>query len=145
MNSIQRLEHWGEAHHPRYLDILRVALGAFLFIKGIEFATRSSLLPEVLSREVAFSGFLLMILEHFIIFAHIAGGFMIATGLLTRVAAIAQIPILLGALVFVNWSMMSHFSGFIMGLVVLSLLVWFAIIGSGPWSLDTALDREELQ
>jgi putative oxidoreductase len=144
MNSLQRLEHWGEAHHPRYLDILRVALGVFLFIKGIEFAGKSSPLPEILSTQVAFSGFMQMLLQHYIIFAHIAGGFMIATGLLTRVAAIAQIPILLGALIFFNWSMMSHFSDFILTLLILMLLVWFVIIGSGPWSLDRALDREEL-
>jgi putative oxidoreductase len=145
MNSLQRLEHWGEAHHPRYLDILRVALGVFLCIKGIEFAGNSSLLPDLLSRQVPFSGFMLIILQHYIIFAHIAGGFMIATGLLTRLAAVAQIPIILGALIFFNWSMMSHFSDFILALLILLLLVWFAVIGSGPWSLDRALDREELQ
>jgi putative oxidoreductase len=145
MNSLQRLELWGEAHHPRYLDILRVALGVFLFIKGIEFAGKSSVLPDILSNQVAFSGFLLMLVQHYIIFAHIAGGFMIATGLLTRVAAIAQIPVVLGALIFFNQDMMSHFGYFIIPLVVLFLLIWFAVIGSGPWSLDRALDREELQ
>lgn len=143
MNQLHRLEHWGEAHHPRYMDILRIALGGFLILKGVEFARSSSILPAMLSRQVPFSSFLLILLQHYIIFAHIAGGFMIAVGLLTRVACIANIPVLLGALVFVNWGMMGHFSGFLLALAVLFLLVWFLVIGSGPWSLDRAFDGEE--
>ena len=42
MNNLQRLEHWGEAHHPKYMDILRMALGIFLILKGVEFAQGSS-------------------------------------------------------------------------------------------------------
>jgi putative oxidoreductase len=142
MNAIQRLERWGEAHHPRYMDIVRMLFGVFLFAKGIEFAYNGDVLPTLLSGKVSFSGFMLLLVKHYIIFAHIAGGFMIATGLLTRVAAIVQIPILLGALLFVNWSMVAHFGDFLLALVVLALLVWFYIIGSGPWSLDRGLERE---
>ena len=145
MNSIQHLQRWGEAHHPRYMDVVRMALGVFLCIKGAAFASHSSYLYEVISQQVPFSGFLLVVVQHYIIFAHIVGGFLIATGLLTRAAAIAQIPILLGALIFVNWNMMAHFGGFLVALVVLALLVWFFIIGSGPWSLDQAFERKELQ
>ncbi|RYF43214.1 MAG: DoxX family membrane protein [Cytophagaceae bacterium] len=117
MNSIQHLHRWGDAHHPRYLDLLRMLLGVFLCLKGIEFATPSNYLTEVLASHLPFSGFLLIILQHYIIFAHIAGGFMIATGLLTRLAALIQIPILLGALVFANWGMTAHFGNFIIALV----------------------------
>ena len=145
MNSIQRLEHWGEAHHPRYMDIIRIALGVFLCIKGIEFARNSSVIPEMLSRQAPFSNFMLLILQHYVIFAHIVGGFMIAVGLLTRVACIVQIPIMIGALIFVNWRVMGHFSDFLIALLILALLVWFFIIGSGPWSLDRAFEKEELQ
>ncbi|TCZ65196.1 DoxX family protein [Flaviaesturariibacter aridisoli] len=144
MNSIQHLQRWGEAHHPRYMDLVRIALGVFLCIKGIEFATHSNYLYEVISSQVPFSGFLLMLLQHYIIFAHIVGGFMIATGMLTRAAALAQIPILLGALIFVNSGMTAHFTDFLLTLVLLAGLVWFFIIGSGYWSLDRLFDREEV-
>jgi hypothetical protein len=39
MNYVQRLELWGDRHHPKWLDLLRIALGIFLCLKGIEFAT----------------------------------------------------------------------------------------------------------
>ena len=113
MNYVQRLEQWGEAHHPKYMDILRIALGVFLCIKGVEFARNSSIIPEMISRQAPFSNFMLLILQHYVIFAHIVGGFMIAVGLLTRVACLAQIPVLIGALIFVNWKMMGHFSDFL--------------------------------
>jgi uncharacterized membrane protein YphA (DoxX/SURF4 family) len=142
MNAIQRLEQWGEAHHPRYMDIVRIALGVLLVVKGVEFANNSSTLSALMSRQIPFSSFLLLLLTHYIIFAHVAGGFLIAVGLLTRVACIAQIPILLGALFLVDWDVMGHLSGFLLTFLVLALLVLFLIIGSGRWSLDTAFERD---
>src|ERR1700757_3012031 len=35
MNYIQQIEHWGEVHHPRWMDIVRIGLGVFLCYKGI--------------------------------------------------------------------------------------------------------------
>ncbi|HEY1022751.1 MAG TPA: DoxX family membrane protein, partial [Flavisolibacter sp.] len=68
MNAIQRIEQWGESHHPRYLDIVRIALGVFLIIKGVEFANNSSSLEALVVRQISFGGFLLLLLTHYIIF-----------------------------------------------------------------------------
>jgi len=143
MNYLQRIEHWGDTHHPKYLDILRIALGVFLCFKGIEFANNSNLLSELMSQQVPFSTLLLLLLGHYIIFAHIIGGFLLAIGLLTRFACLIQIPILLGAIIFVNGDMTNHFSQLILSLIVLALLVYFMIIGSGPWSLDKAMAKDD--
>ncbi|HEV7334313.1 MAG TPA: DoxX family protein [Flavisolibacter sp.] len=143
MNAIQRIEHWGETHHPRYLDIVRIALGVFLIIKGVEFANNSNTLSALLSRQIPFSGFLLLLLTHYIIFAHIAGGFLVAVGLLTRLACMVQIPILVGALIMVNWDVTEHFGGMLLALFVLALLVLFSIVGSGPWSLERAFEKTD--
>lgn len=145
MNNIQRLEHWGEAHHPKYLDIIRIALGIFFVLKGIEFGQNSSSLSALVSHDLPFSGFMVLILTHYIIFAHVAGGFLLATGLLTRVACIAQMPVLVGAMILGSWDVMDHLSGLMLNLLLLAMVVWFFVIGSGPWSLDAALDREEFK
>jgi uncharacterized membrane protein YphA (DoxX/SURF4 family) len=142
MNYLQRIEHWGDAHHPRYLDILRMALGVFLCFKGIEFARNSVILNEIMGQQVPFGSLMLLILGHYVIFGHIMGGFMLAVGLLTRFAALIQIPILLGAIVFVNTDLTNHFSEILLSIVVLILLIYFAIIGSGPWSLDRAFEKD---
>ena len=142
MNYVQRLEHWGEAHHPKYLDILRIALVIFLLLKGIEFANNSAMFTESMRMQDSFNELLLSGLIQYTIFPHIVGGFLIAVGLFTRIACASQMPIIIGALIFINWSVMRHFSEFFLALITLLLLCYFLIIGSGPWSLDR-IWREE--
>lgn len=139
MNYVERLEHWGDEHHPKWVDLIRIALGVFLFTKGIEFANNTSTVSALLADEAPFSSFIIVILAHYLIFAHIAGGFLLVVGLLTRLACIIQIPVVLGAIIFVNWEVMKPFSMFLLSLMILLLLIYFMVIGSGPWSLDRAL------
>jgi uncharacterized membrane protein YphA (DoxX/SURF4 family) len=143
MNYLRRLEYWGEAHHPKYLDILRIAFGIFLCIKGIEFANDTAVLTETMENRMNVNSFLFSIIIQYTIFGHIIGGFLIAVGLLTRLACFLQIPILLGALIFVDWNVMQHFSVFFIALITLLLLCYFMVIGSGPWSLDRELWKNE--
>ena len=145
MNYLQRLEYWGEAHHPKYMDIVRIAFGIFLCIKGIEFANNSAILTETMENKLVVNPFLFSLMIQYVIFGHIIGGFLIAAGLLTRLACVLQIPILLGALIFVQWNVLQHFSEFFLALLTLILLCYFMIIGSGPWSLDKALFKNEAE
>ncbi|TCJ13291.1 DoxX family protein [Flaviaesturariibacter flavus] len=140
MTYAKRIEHWGERHHPGWVDILRIALGIFLFVKGIAFARDTEALSSLIARE-NFDSFPVVLLAHFIIFAHIVGGFFIATGLLTRASCAVNIPILLGALVFVNWQAMHYMTLLPVSILTLLLLIYFLIVGSGPFSLDRVLFR----
>lgn len=145
MSYIEKLQYWGDQHHPRYVDIIRIGLGVFLLVKGIDFASNTAIITGMLTGQVPFGSFMLLILVHYVIFVHVVGGFMIAIGLLTRTACIAQIPVLLGAIFFVNWNVMNYFSGLVVAILVLLLLVYFTIIGSGPWSLDRAIDEKRVR
>ena len=139
MNYIQRLEHWGEAHHPKWLDFVRIALGLFLLLKGIEFANNMNKLMAELGN-FPFGNFMMIILSHYVLFAHIFGGVLLTTGLLTRLACLIQIPILIGA---IFTSVFSQFSEFSLAILVLCLLVYFFVIGSGRYSLDWYVNRED--
>lgn len=141
MNYLQRLEVWGDHHHPKWLDLLRIAFGIFLCVKGIEFANNMNQVEEMMTRNLPFSGLMLILLSHYILFAHIMGGFLLAIGLLTRFACLIQIPVLLGAIIFINASMLRPFSELFLALLILALLVYFLIIGSGPWSLDRVIEK----
>jgi putative oxidoreductase len=141
MNYLQRVEFWGDHHHPKWLDLLRIALGVFLCFKGIEFAKNMDLVEDMMTHKVPFSSFMLMLLSHYILFAHIMGGFLLAVGLLTRFACVVQIPVLIGAIIFINASMLWPFSEIFLSLLILILLVYFLVIGGGPWSLDRVIDR----
>lgn len=141
---IQRLEHWGESHHPLWMEVVRMVLGAFLCYKGVQFAQESSLMTLMIGN-MPFNDFLLLLLSHYILFAHIMGGFLLAIGMLTRLASLIQIPILLGAIVFVNLSpsALNQFSELVLSIVVLLLLLYFAVSGSGPWSFDWYINKRD--
>jgi uncharacterized membrane protein YphA (DoxX/SURF4 family) len=92
---------------------------------------------------VAFAG---AALAHYVVFAHILGGPLIAFGLFTRIVSLIQIPILIGAVIFVNYpkgflSMGNHMELEI-SVVVLVGLVVFIIFGAGKYSIDAKRRRE---
>lgn len=144
MNLLHRLEIWGDRHHPKWLDLVRMALGIFLFIKGIQFPQQMN---DLLSRlpEFSFSTFSLIILGHYILFAHLVGGLLLFLGIFTRLACVIQIPILLGAIIFINSAggLWEPFSELYISIIVLLLLFLFLITGNGSWSVARLLTEDE--
>ena len=148
MTMLHRIEQWGEHHHPKWLDILRIVLGLFLIYKGIDFLIHMGEMVSLLSsNQLMFGSFKVIIIGHFIVFAHIIGGALIAVGFFTRFACLLQIPILAGAILFINLpgEMMRPYSEIIISIVVLLLLVYFLIVGNGPWSYEKMSEQEEKQ
>lgn len=136
MNVFHKIEYWGDRHHPAWLDIVRIGLGAFLFLKGVWFISDTTRLTELVNGLKI--DFWPVIAVHYVAFVHIFGGFMIALGLLTRLSCLLQIPILLVAVFFVNirngFSYLN--SELWISLFTLSLVVLFYIMGSGRLSMD---------
>jgi uncharacterized membrane protein YphA (DoxX/SURF4 family) len=130
------MEFWGDHHHPKWVDIVRVGLGIFLCYKGIDFLANMGSMPNVLGNKMSFGSFSTMLLMNGIAFAHLLGGFLLVLGLLTRFACLVQIPILIGAIVLNNSSghIFRPFSELTIAIVVLLLLIYFLIVGNGPWS-----------
>jgi uncharacterized membrane protein YphA (DoxX/SURF4 family) len=138
MNTLQRIALWGDRHHPWWIDIVRIFLGFFLVYKGVHFLENTSEMISLMSNSISFSNFALVLIGHFIVFAHILGGLLLAAGVLTRFAALIQIPILLGAIILINASgqMMQPYSELLLAIVVLLLLIYFLVAGNGPLSLN---------
>ncbi len=138
MNFIQRLEKWGDTHHPKWLDFIRIVLGIFLFLKGLEFVNNMDRLTSLINSNGFMAAMSTGVLAHYVVFAHIIGGILISFGLLTRFACVMQIPILLGALFFANANggLFTPFTEIWMTILVLLLLGFFLIEGSGPISID---------
>lgn len=144
MNLAHRIELWGDRHHPKWLDILRIVLGIFLCYMGFEILQNMNLILNSMGNRFSFGAFGLSLLSHYIVFAHFMGGFLLTLGLLTRFACLIQIPVLVGAVVLINStaSLFRPFSELWLALLVLLLLVCFLVVGSGPWSLDAYFERE---
>lgn len=81
----------------------------------------------------------------FITWAHLLGGFLIIIGLFTRLAVLVQVPILLGAIVFLNIQpgifVMAYELPF--AIITLLLLLFFLVEGGGPLSLDNFFSKYE--
>lgn len=146
MTILQKVEHWGDLHHAKWLDIIRIALGILIFSKGIAVVSNTAALQALLLQNnvFGFSGLMASAATHTIGCVHLVGGILIAIGLLTRFAAVVQIPILLCAVFFVNlsqgFSMLN--SELWLSVIVLLLLILFWVIGSGPYSVDQAIKRK---
>ena len=136
MNLVQRVEHWGDAHHPQWLDIVRIALGLFLCYKGINFLMNMGTMLDLITNKMSFGSFTTMLMSNYIAFAHILGGILLILGVLTRFACLIQIPVLIGAIIFVNSSMYKPFSAMALPIIVLLLVIWFLIIGNGNGKLS---------
>lgn len=142
MNLLHRIEIWGDRHHPKWLDAVRIALGLFLFWMGVLFIQNRDALTALIN-ENPFLTVVSFWLGHFIVFAHLAGGLLIALGLLTRVAVIANIPVLLGAVLFMHspLGLFSVYTEVGLSILVLFLLLFFLVEGSGPISVDAYMRR----
>lgn len=144
MSLVTKIEGWGNAHRPGWLDIFRIVLGLFITYKGFEFMFNIEGLRGTTSgMAVMFSG---AALAHYVIFAHALGGPLIVFGLFTRIASIIQIPILIGAVAFVNYpkgflSVGNHMELEI-SLIVLVGLVIFVVFGGGKFSIDEKRRRD---
>lgn len=141
MNVIHRIETWGDSHHPRFLDIVRIALGVFLFLKGLGFMDNTAYLQSIIENQsdLTFSPFLLEALIYYVTFVHMVGGILIALGVLTRLSSLLQIPVVFGAVFFINILQSPFNTDLVSSIVALILLIVFAVIGSGKLSLENYL------
>ena len=144
MNLITKIEDWGNSHRPGFLDFFRIVLGGFVTYKGAMFA------QNIEDLEMSIQGtnmhFLGVVVAHYVIFAHLLGGPLLAAGLFTRIMSFIQIPILLGAVILVNapkgfMSVGNHME-LEVSLVVLAGLITFMIFGSGKFSVDEKRRQE---
>ena len=144
MNIVQRVEHWGDAHHPKWLDIIRVVLGVFLCYKGVAFLNNMGEMLNLMTRKSSFGSFSLVMISNYIAFAHLLGGVLLVLGMLTRFACLLQIPILAGA-VFVIHSgeILRPFSELSVSILTLLLLLVFLVVGNGYWSFKWFADRDK--
>lgn len=135
MGMLRQIEKWSTTHHPRWLVLPRIALGICLIMKGISFIRNTVYLESLLSEtRVGNSGAWLALV---ITWLHLLCGLLIIIGLFTRLATLLMIPILLGAVIFINApkGIFAAESEFGFSLAVLLMLIFFFIEGDGPLSL----------
>lgn len=135
MTSLREIGRWINDRRELVLDLIRIYLGIGLFARGILFITEARGVEAV----VNLSDFSLMsaAVVHYVSFVHLLGGLLLAVGLLTRLSALLQLPILAGA-VFIHWQdgLLLADQSLEFSALVLFLLCVVALFGAGRWSAD---------
>lgn len=124
---------------PRWLTIVRIALGFILLWRGIKFISDSSDLHLMLQRmSIGVIDKNSQWIAFLITYINLLGGLFIAVGLFTKTSCVIQVPILIGAVFFVNTKHGLNQSNteLILSVIVLILLILFSIKGSGVLSAD---------
>jgi putative oxidoreductase len=140
METIKSLNKWANSHTYLPIDFLRIALGVFIFIKGIDFMGNSAMLMDLFKPFQNLAGG--MIILHYVAPAHFIGGLLIGFGLLTRWAILAQLPILIGAIA-INFSGEMNITNLYLAIVTLLVSGFFIVYGSGKHSLDYYFKMEQ--
>ena len=138
---MQKLIGWTESHREAWLDCVRIYLGLGLLARGLLLITNTSTgyFVDMLQRtgqSWLFTGAML----HYVMLAHFVGGAMLTVGFLTRLAALVQIPILVGAVFFVHREdgLFAMGQSLEFSALVLFLLGVVLVSGAGKFSLDYA-------
>lgn len=127
----------------KWVVVFRVILGLSLFLKGIQFIQDKSVIRKVFSESLILQEYFW--LQTLIPWLNILCGFFIVIGVFTRIMTIIQIPIIIGAIVFVN-SKHGAFEGesdLALSIVILVLLLFFLFVGGGNFTWDQVLRKED--
>lgn len=139
MNIISRIQDWGDNHHPKWLDYIRIVLGLVLIWKGVAFAFNLHAFTTLMENSGLGTAVSISLIAHLIIALHIIGGLLITLGTNTRMFCLLNIPILIVAVFFVNLPehVFRPYSEFWFSSIVLLGLICFLIEGDGVLSIET--------
>jgi len=141
MSVLKKIQHWGDLHHPIWLDYFRITLGLILIWKGLLFATNLESFNHLMRGAPLGTALSISLFAHLIIMLHLIGGLAIALGTHTRLFCLLNLPILVGAVFFINLSqgIFRPYSEFWLSACVLAGLICFLIEGNGRLSVENTM------
>ena len=138
MSILTKIQNWGDEHHPKSLDYLRIILGVILMWKGVAFAFNLHSFTILMENARLGTSVTISFMAHLIIVLHIVGGLLIALGSHTRSLCLLNLPILIVAVFFVNLSpnIFRPYSELWLSSLVFAGLIIFFIMGDGRLSIE---------
>jgi len=140
MNSFQKMEAWGNNHHPMWIDTLRMILGLTLHFKGLWFLWKIQMLMQLI--QLSFNWQNVLTVALIIAGFHLFFGTLIFIGTATRFSCLLMLPIVIAGTGFVvRYSGFPVTSDVILSAIVLVLLLFFFIEGSGKFSVRYYINK----
>lgn len=144
MERLERMRDWLDARREYPFEVVRIFLGVALFVRGLHFVTHAGDVRALLEQGGVRLDFTASLaLAHYVAIAHLCGGVLLAAGIVTRLAAAIQVPVLLGAVFFVHLrqGLFGAGQGLELAVLVLVLLLAAVFHGGGKLSVDEYLSR----
>ncbi|MCB0749447.1 MAG: DoxX family protein [Ignavibacteriae bacterium] len=141
MKSLNSYIGWLDTHIDVSYSLIRIFLGIALFLRGAILAADPATLTQLAGSNQYYW------LTSYIVVIHIIGGFLLAIGFIGRIAALLQIPILVGAIFFLHLKdgLAKAGQSLELSVIVLVLLVIFSLFGSSILSIDNYIKKKHLQ
>jgi len=135
--NLKTIGNWLDGHRDWTFEFVRIYLGVGLVFKGIHFVTNRAVLDTMIDSSGLMT-FWMPLVAHYVVVVHIVGGTFLAIGFFTRAAALAQLPILTGALFLVHLKsgLFANTDSLEFTLLVYFLVVLSAVHGAGHLSVD---------
>ena len=144
MSYFDRVEIWGNTHHPKWVDYIRILLGLFLCYKAIMFLVDISAMVSLMQYFDKGSGaFLTVFLGQFVTIITLLSGIFLIFGIHTRLICLIQIPILIGAIIILNRTGAARTGELLITILTLIMLVCFLVMGNGPLSYSRMFKEED--
>ena len=130
---------WLGDHNEVAYPFIRFFLGVALFVRGAILASDPATLTQLAGSNQYYWWY------SYIIVIHIIGGFLLAIGFATRLAALLQIPVLLGAVFFLHLQqgLATVEQSLELSALVLVLLIIYFLFGSGVLSVDHYIAKKK--
>lgn len=132
MNRMTKLFDWMNQRENMAYSFIRIFLGGALFIRGWLLMSDPQAITQLAGANRWYWWY------SYITIVHLVGGLLLAVGFRTRLAALFQIPILLGAVFVIHFreGLLSAGQSLELAVLVLILLIIYFIFGSITLSVD---------
>ena len=139
MKIFNKIVEWFNSNHDLAYSLIRIILGVALFVRGLLLLSDPAAISELAGPYKLYWWY------SYIAIIHIVAGFLLTFGLLTRIAALLQIPILVGAVFFIHMrqGLVAEGQSLELAALVLALLIVYFLFGSSSLSLDNYLAKRK--
>jgi uncharacterized membrane protein YphA (DoxX/SURF4 family) len=130
---------WLENHNDVAYSFIRIFLGCALFVRGWMINSDPSIITQLTGANQWYWWY------SYVIIIHIVGGLLLGIGLFTRLGALLQMPVLLGAILIFHLKegLARVEQSLELSTLVLVLLVIYFVFGSGSLSVDNYIAKKK--